>query len=122
MYTDDKWAEKEIRETSPFTIVTNSIKYFGVTLTKQVEDLYDKNFKSLNKEIEEDTRKMKDLQGSWEGRINTVKMPILLKAIYRFNAMLSKIPAKIFTDLERTVLNFIRKRKKSHNSQNNPVQ
>ena len=55
--TDDKWAEKEIRKTSPFIIATNSRKYLGVTLTKQVKDLYDKNFKSLKKEIEEDTRK-----------------------------------------------------------------
>jgi hypothetical protein len=46
LYTKDKQAEKEIRETSPFTIVTNNIKYLGVTLTKQVKDLYDKNFKS----------------------------------------------------------------------------
>ena len=61
LYTDDKWAEKEIRETSPFTIATNSIKYLGVTLTKQAEDLHDRNFKSLKKEIEEDTRKWKDL-------------------------------------------------------------
>jgi hypothetical protein len=41
IYPKDKQAEKEIRETIPFTIVTN-IKYFGVTLTKQVKDLYDK--------------------------------------------------------------------------------
>ena len=61
LYTDDKWAEKEIREISPFTIATNNIKYLGVTLTKQVKDLYDKNFKYLKKEIEEDTRKWKDL-------------------------------------------------------------
>jgi hypothetical protein len=45
LYTKDKWAEKEIRETTPFTIVTNNIKYLGVTLTKGVKDLYDKNFK-----------------------------------------------------------------------------
>jgi hypothetical protein len=45
-YTKDKQAEKEIRETTPFTIVTNNIKYLGVTLTKEVKDLYDKNFKS----------------------------------------------------------------------------
>ena len=57
MYTDDKRAKKEIRETSPFTIATNSLKYLVVTLTKQIEDLYDKNFKSLKKGIEEDTRK-----------------------------------------------------------------
>jgi hypothetical protein len=57
LYSKDKQAEKEIRETTPFTIVTNNIKYFGMTLTKQVKDLYDKNFKSLKKEIEEDLRR-----------------------------------------------------------------
>ena len=47
LYSKNKEAEKEIREMTPFTIVTNDIKYLGVTLTKQVKDLYDKNFKSL---------------------------------------------------------------------------
>ena len=51
LYTKVKQAEKEIRETTPFSIVTNNIKYLGVTLTKEVKDLYDKNFKSLKKEI-----------------------------------------------------------------------
>ena len=60
LYSKDKWAEKEIREMTPFTIVTNNIKYLGVTLTKQVKDLYDKNFKSLKKEIE-DLRRWQDL-------------------------------------------------------------
>jgi hypothetical protein len=62
LYTKDKQAEEEIREATPFTIVTNNIKYLGVTLTKQVKNLYDKNFKSLKKEIEKDLRKWKDLQ------------------------------------------------------------
>jgi hypothetical protein len=57
LYTKDKRAEKEFRETTPITIVTNNIKYLGVTLTKEVKDLYDKNFKSLKKEIEEDLRR-----------------------------------------------------------------
>ena len=48
-YTKDKQAEKEIRETTPFTVVTNNIKYFGLTLTKEMKDLYDKNFKSLKR-------------------------------------------------------------------------
>jgi hypothetical protein len=39
LYSKDKQAEKEVRETTPFTIVTNNIKYPGVTLTKQVKDL-----------------------------------------------------------------------------------
>jgi hypothetical protein len=72
LYTKDKGAEKEIRETTRFTIVTNNIKYLGVTLTKEVKDLYGKNFKSLKKEIE-DLRRWKDLPCSWTGRINRVK-------------------------------------------------
>jgi hypothetical protein len=51
--TNDKWAEKEIRETVPFTKATNNIKHF-VILTKQMKDLYDKSLKCLKKEIEKD--------------------------------------------------------------------
>ena len=72
-----------------FTIVTNNIKYLGMTLTEQVKELYDKNFKALKKEIEEDLRRWKDLPCSWIGRINIVKIAILPKAIYRFNAKFS---------------------------------
>ena len=56
LYTMDKQDEKEIREKTPFTIGTNNSKYLGVTLTKEVKDLYDKNFKPLKKEIKEDLR------------------------------------------------------------------
>jgi hypothetical protein len=45
LYSKDKQVEKEIRETTPFTIVTNNIKYLGVTLTKAVKDLYNKNLR-----------------------------------------------------------------------------
>jgi hypothetical protein len=60
LYTRDKQAEKEIRETIPFTIDTNSMKYLGITLANRVKDLYDNNFKSLKKETEEDLRKSRD--------------------------------------------------------------
>ena len=60
LYTKDKWTKKEIRETTPFTIVTNNIKYLGVTLNKEVKYLYDKNFKCLKKEIKEDLKRWKD--------------------------------------------------------------
>ena len=56
LYSKDKQAEKEVRETI-VTIVTNNIKYLGVTLTKQVKDLYDDNCKTLKKEIKEALRR-----------------------------------------------------------------
>jgi hypothetical protein len=49
LYIQDKQTEKQIRETTAFSIVTNKIKYLGVTLTKEVKYLYDKNFKTLKK-------------------------------------------------------------------------
>jgi hypothetical protein len=64
-YSNDKWTEKEFRAMIPFIVVTSNIKYLGVTLTNQVKDLYDKNFKSLKKRIEEDLRRWKDLPFSW---------------------------------------------------------
>ena len=57
LYSKDNQAEKEIREMTTFIIVTNNVKYHVVTLTKQVRDLYDKNFKCLKKEIEDYIRR-----------------------------------------------------------------
>jgi hypothetical protein len=78
-----------------------------------VKDLYNKTYKSLKNEIKEDLRGWKDLPCSWIGRINIVKMATLPKAIYRFNAILIKIPTEFFTDMERATVNFIWKNKKS---------
>ena len=74
-------AEKEIRETTLFTRLTNNMKYFSVIIIKRVKNLYYKNFKSLKKEIEDDLRRWKHLPCLWIGRINIVKMAILPKTI-----------------------------------------
>ena len=79
---------------------------------KWVEDLYDKNFKSLKKEIEEDIRKWRGLLCSWVLRTNIIKMASLPKAIYRLIAMPIIITTNFFTELKRTILKFIWKAKK----------
>ena len=83
------------------------IKHLGVMLTKEVKDLYDKNIKSLKKEIEEDIRKWIDLPCSRIDRINIIKMAILAKTSYKFNEIPIKILTQFFTDLERAIFNFI---------------
>ena len=64
-----------------FTIATNNIKFIGVTVTKQVKDLYDRNFMYLKKERKEDIRRRKDLPCSWNRRINKEKIAMFPNAI-----------------------------------------
>ena len=61
LYTNSELSERKIMETISFTITSKIIKYLGINLTKEVKDLYSENYKTLMKEIKDDTKKWKDI-------------------------------------------------------------
>ena len=111
LYTNNEKSEREIKESIPFTIATKRIKYLGINLPKETKELYTKSYKTLMNKVKDDINKWGDFPCSWVGRINTVKMTILLNVIYRFNAISIKLPMVFFTELEPQISQSVRKHK-----------
>ena len=61
LYTNNELSEREVKETIPFTTASKRIKYLGISLPKEARGLYSENYKTLMKEIKDDTNRWKDI-------------------------------------------------------------
>ena len=75
LYTNNELSEREIKEIIPLIIASKRIKYLRIKLPKEVKDLHSENYKTLMKEIEDDTNRWKDIQCSKTEELIMFKCP-----------------------------------------------
>ena len=85
----------------------NKRKYFGINLTKHVQDLYAKNYKTLMKIIKECLNKWRNIPCSCIKRLNLAKMLVISKFVYRFSAIQANIYAEIIVNIDNGNLKLI---------------
>ena len=83
------------------------MKCFGINLTKYVHETYEKNYKTLMNKIKGKLNKWKDVSRWWIRRLNVIKVSVLSNLIYRISAILCKIPACYFVNIDKLVTKFI---------------